>query len=411
MATKGKKVAAKAAPVEAEVQESAINIGDFVKFLGYDADTAEDEQVLVADEVYEVVGVTEADGEGNGGGNPVLSVANPNFNPQKKEHPDTNPASLEVEAFPEEVELTDAPDDDADEVEEVAAAPAPAKTRTKAVAPAKAAAPAKTKAAAPAKAKKVAAPPVEKEEVEVEDETPDLENEDPDVIALIDGSDDLIVTAQELEQQAGAIEWQLGGILYHIKKDKSYVQLEGGEEYAEAGGFAKFLQEYFNIEYRKAMYLIDIYKYFTQAGIEDAAARVAVIGWTKAKTIAKLLTADDAKPDELIELAENNTVTDLVEAIHDQVSVGGTAGERVKRLTLRFRYLEEEAATVNAVLGEAMEQLGLKDTGEALLHIVNAWASEHGGGKATRAAAPKATAAAPAAKRAAPTIKKATAKA
>jgi hypothetical protein len=159
----------------------------------------------------------------------------------------------------------------------------------------------------------------------------------------------------------------------------------------------------------KAMYLIDIYKHFTLAGIDGASAQVAAMGWTKAKTIAKLLTVEGADTDELIELANNNTVTDLSEAIKEQVKVGGTPGERKTRITLKFRYFEEEAATINGVLAAAQEQLGLKDIGEALAHIVTEWASEHGGGTATKAAAPTQRAAA--AKKAAPAAKRVAAKA
>lgn len=435
MATAKGKNAAKAAPVaaQAEVETAAeFEVGQSVKFLGYAEGTPEEEMFLEAGAVYEVVGISEADAD-NEGGHPIVSVPNPEFNAKKKEHPDTNPKNLELEVFAEEVELVDGDEpetveEQAEEVaEEAPAAPAKGKGKAAAAAPAKgkaaavAAAPAKGKgkaaAAAPAKGKGKAVAKVEEAPKEDPDALPELEGEDEEVLALIEGSEDLIATAQELEAAVGTTEYQLGGILYHIKKAKTHLNVEGGAEYAEKGGFQKFLTEYFNIDYRKAMYLIEIYVNFTLAQIENPAEKVANIGWTKASKIAKLLVAEGANPDELVELASQNSVADLSEAIKEQVQVGGTKGEKgetVTRLTLKFRFFEEEAKTVDSVLAAAQEQLGLVDKGDALLRIVTEWAAANAGGTATAASAPKQTAAKATAKPAAvakPAAKRAAVKA
>jgi len=409
MATSKAKTAAKAAPAPV-VEETGYEAGMTVRFLGYGADTPESEQFLEQDAIYEIAGITEAEGD-DPGGNLIIQVENPGFVKSKKEHPDTNPKMLEVEVFPEEVEPAEA---EAEAVEEAAPAPvakpaakaaaksAPAKAAPAKAAPAKAA-PAKAAAkpaakAAPAKKGAKAAPEPEVEAVDP-DALPDLENEDAEVIALVEGSENLIETAQQLELDAATAEFQLGGILYHIKKDKLHLELEGSEEYAQPGGFAKFLTEYFNIEYRKAMYLIEIYVNFTLAGIEDPASKVASIGWSKASKIAKHLVADGANPDELVELAENNTVADLSTALKEQVEVGGsrTVGEKKARLTLRFRFFEEEGKFVEETLTAAAEKLGLKDIGEALSHILNEWVTTNADA-APATTAPRQAVAKPAAK-------------
>ncbi len=102
MATKQTKPAAKAAakpaaapapaPVEQEAEGVELEVGQSVKFLGYDENTPAEDQLLEADGVYEIVGFTEAD-EANGdpGGDPIVQIENPNFDKKKKEHPETNP--------------------------------------------------------------------------------------------------------------------------------------------------------------------------------------------------------------------------------------------------------------------------------------------------------------------------------
>lgn len=407
MATASKKAPAKAVAKD----EPTIEVGSQVRFLGYPDDTPEDEQVLTIDEVYQVTSFMDP-AEGEEFGDPVVSIPNPEFNAKKKEHPDTNPKNLEIQVFANEVELVDDEDEaeevEAEEVEEAKpaaksgkaraaeaklaekAAPAKAGKAAKAepakAEPAKAgkATAAKGKPAKPAKPAKAEAAPVEK--VDVLDT--ELETEDADVIALLEGSEDLIATAQELESRAATTEYQFGGVLYHIRKERKYLEVEGGEAYAEKGGFEKFLQEYFNIEYRKAMYLIQIYIAFNVAGVENASEVVSTMGWTKAMKIAPLMLVPDAKTDDLIELATSSTVSDLSTAIMDSKRIGGSPGEIKKRLTLRFRYFEEEAATVNAILEAAKDQLSLKNLDEVLSHIVQEWANEHGGGVATKEAAP-----------------------
>jgi hypothetical protein len=384
MATKGKAAVAKKAPVQAatapkatkaakEVKAAATAVGGFVEFLGYDETVPENEQVLTAGEVYRVMEETEAGF--------VVQFANPDFNAKQKEDAEKNPKHLEVEVFTEEVKAAAAPAE---------AAPAAVATATKVKggkAPVeKAAKPVKEKAV---KAVKEPKPPkVKAEKAEEGDDLPDLteDQEDADVLALVNESDDLVATAQELEGNIGRSEYQIGGILYHIKKSKSYQDLN--DVYKENAGFAAFLHDFMNIEYRKAMHLIDIYVTFSQLGIENPAETVARIGWTKASKITKPMQLEGAVPDDLIKLAEDNTVADLTTAIQEQtVNVGGTAGTAVKRVTMKFRFFEEEGTALIEILAAAKEAQGLKSDEEALAYILEDWAAMNGG-EVEAAAAP-----------------------
>lgn len=375
-------------------------VGSNVRFLGYDATTPEEERILEEGAIYPVVEVSD---EGY-----VLKCNNPDFDAKKKVNATSNPETIEADVFPEEVEL--AGDDEMEEAaqagEEVAEAeeakPAKAAAKTSRVVEKVAPAPVATKVKAgkkpvekvvPAvkeKAVKAAKVPAVKEE-DTSDELPDLENEDEGVLALVEGSEDLVVTAQELEADIGTAEYQIGGILYHIKKSGSFKSLK--PEYADNKGFALFLSENLNIEYRKAMYLIKIYIKFTQAGIENPAERVATIGWTKASKIADLMTEDGQEPEELLELAESSTVAELSDAISAQnVNVGEAKGTPVKRVTMKFRYFEEEGTVLTNIIKDVQISQALKSEEEALAFILNDWASANLGGVADEESAPVQTA-------------------
>jgi len=403
-------------PIEDEGME--IVEGSEVRFLGYAEDTPEEERLLTEGEIYTVVGFVEAEGDDPGGG-PIVQAPNPNFNAKKKEHPETNPKFLDVEVLDTEIELADpdegdegdgGEDTEEEQEEEEEAAPPPAakkaakgkakvevkekakpaakktaakgKTETKA-APEKSSGKTKpaAKKAVPAKTSEKAKAE-EPEEEEDPEAVPDLENEDAEVLALVEGSENLIETAQDLDDKLAQNEYTIGGLLYHIKKDKLHHNIVGEDNeplYAGKGGWASFLVDHFKMEYRKAQHLLEIYVHFTLAGIENPAEVVSRIGYTKAKTIAKKLTEDEANVDDLIELAETNSMADLSTAIKESEHVGGTKGEKKTKLTVRFRYYESDAKTVDEILKAAAEAYNLKDIGEALLQILVEWQTEFGG--------------------------------
>lgn len=397
-----KKAAAPAPVEEVAAEEVAVDVGTKIVFKGYDDTVPQEEQHLTAGETYEVAGFTEPEGD-DPGGDPYVMVPNPAFNKKQKES-DANPKAMAVAVFEHEYDV--AAEEEEAAAEEAAPVAAPA---------AKSVGKGRTKAAAAPVAEEPAA-----EEATDEEELPELEGEDEEVLALVNGERDLIEVAQELETTAAQSEYRLGGVLFHIKKAKSYLELEGGEAYAEKGGFTAFLKDYFNIEYRKAQYLIDIYVAFTTMQIEDPAAKVAAMGWAKASKIARPMMLEGANVEDLVSLAENNTLKDLSTAIKEQVEVGGTRtpGTKVTRVTFKLRLAEQEAATAQGILDAVKGAQSMKDDAEAFMFILNDWAATNAPASAAavapkqtsvgKPAAKKAAAAAPAAK---PAAKKAAAKA
>ncbi len=336
--------------------------------------------MLAAGQAYDVIEVDTTDAE-----NPsyIVRCDNPSFNADLPES-DANPAIIEVGVYDGEFAISE-------DQTPVNAEAAPVETP----------APAKTKG----KAKAAAAPAAEV--APVEEVIEELENEDADVLALVNGEENLIDVARDLEADIESKNYTLGGVLFHIHKDGSYKELDDGA-YAEDKGFEAFVETYFNFGYRKAMNLIQIYTNFTKAGIENPAEVVAQLGWTKASKIAPTLTAETAV--DLIELASTNTVKSLSEAIQTQnVSVGGTPGEKKAKTIIKLVYFEDEGASIAAALASVKETQGLKSIEEAFAFIVAEF--EMGQGEAAPvAAAPKQAAARPAARTAAaPAVKAAVA--
>ncbi len=372
MATKGKSAAAKSAPVA-----KTAAVGNFVEFLGYDEGVPENERLLAQGGVYEAIEVTEA--------GVVVKFDNPDFDAKKKVDAEKNPQFLETEVFNTECKVVDAPAD---------ATPAATATVTKIKSgktPKIPAAPAaKEKAVKEPKAPKVKAvkPPKPPKVVVDKDALPDLTEaqEDADVLAIVNESEDLVATAQELEGNIGKNEYHLGGVLYHIKKSGDYKTLNPA--YAENAGFAAFTKDYLNVDYRKAMELIRIYTTFSLLGIENPAERVSAIGWSKAAKIVNPLQEEGAVAEDLLKLAEENTSADLSLAINEQkVNVGGTKGVAVKKVTIKLRYFEAEASSIMMAISTAKNKQSLASDEDALAFIIDEWMLGNGG-EATAAEAP-----------------------
>lgn len=374
---------------KAKVDDMKVKKGDTIVFKGYTETPDEGQELLEEGQEYEVVEVNAEDKS------VVVRIDNPDFNPKKKES-DSNTKTMLVDVFEEEFtvpaakgkakaapargrkaaeaeedEGEEAADDESGEEEEAPAPKKPAKTA------AKKAAKAPAKKATGKSANKPGAKPKKAAKEEAEEPTDpyaDLEeeNEDQEIVELVNAAEDVLALAKEVSEEASAIEYKLGGVLFHVRKSGAYKELDN--RYGEKGGFGLYVLEQLNVEYRKAMYLIDIYYKWNKFGLE--AEKVAQIGWAKAAKIAAVMTEDTA--EELLELAENNTVADLVENIKTSYKeVGGTKGEKKILKTFKFRLFEDQAAAVEEVLNAVASAMEFKTLDQAFEHIVMEWATEH----------------------------------
>ena len=318
-----------------------IKVGDSIKFKGYAEDVPEADRLLEADATY---AVTEVDLKEK---QVFVDIDNPDYNPKKKVS-DENAKTLSVGCFEDEFDMAEATP--------------PASARTARAAAAKPAA----AAAKPAKAVK---PP--KEETVDELDIP-LEEEDAEILKLVQETDDILALATELVEESAATDYKLGGVLYHVRLDKAYEKLS--KKYKEAGGFELYLQERLNIEYRKAMALVQIYHAVNKYGVDSA--KITEMGWTKAWKIAQVM--DEKNSKALVKLASTSTVADLVENIKvNYKEVGGTKGEKKKLVTFKFRLFEDSAEVVTAAIEGCAASQGFKRLDEAFEHIITEWATEH----------------------------------
>lgn len=198
------------------------------------------------------------------------------------------------------------------------------------------------------------------------------EEEDEDILKMVEESD-VIELAEELAQESSDVDYKLGGILYHVRKDKLFRKIKGGI-YDVKGGFAEYVANELKYGYRKAMYLIDIYTKFNKFGLSPES--VGEIGWTKAMVIAGAMEEDNA--EELLELAKESSASDLKDTIKESYSKKGEDNrEVVKKTTFKFRLVESAGAIVQDYLQQAAQQLGFKKLDDAFEAIVTTWASEH----------------------------------
>lgn len=368
-----------------------LKVGTAVTFLGYSDTEGMEEAEMILDEGTEgtIVEINKKDEIY------VLEVPNPDFDDSKRASAKSNPKTIRADAFFEEVEVAG---EEAEEQEEEKAPAKKATTKKKAAAKKKATPPkgrATPKKKAAAKAK-----PAEEEETE-EDNAPTvdadgrafLEDEDPEVLGLVEGisNEELLELAHEKVEEASTADYTLGGILYHVRLTGAYQDVK--EEYGDKGGFELYINEELGMEYRKAMYLIDIYYKFNQYGIGSEV--VADIGWTKASQIARVMNEDNA--DALIEVAQSSTVADLKDAIREDFTIEdkGTGKKTAttpakKKVTFKFRLFEDQAGPVEQYLSQAQDALGLSDLNQAFEYVVSEWASEHLDVRASQAAKRKA---------------------
>lgn len=186
------------------------------------------------------------------------------------------------------------------------------------------------------------------------------------VMRLLEGQDALDA-AKSLIEQKEQTYFDLGGVLYHIHRDEPYRQIG----YDGKRGFSDYLLKELDMGYRKAMDLISIYKKFRELGVSDA--RLAEIGWSKAKKLANVVTPENF--DELVDVAKNNS-RDQLEAVLSQrfESAGdGTVGTRVSKTKFSFSLFEDQAADITRALDAAKMAANTEDMNQALHYALVEW--------------------------------------
>ncbi len=380
---------------KAKAKKPAFEQGQEVVFTGFTAES-EDEypdnaELLEEGEVYEVAQITESEDNETAF---LLRAENPEFDPDSRQSK-KNPSHILVDVFADEIsgdvpesdeeeeedEDVEDEEDEEDEDEEDEEEEEPARKVTKKKGKKKAKAKKKGKAKKKTKkkkGKKISTRADDEDEEEVDPDLKDMiilteEEEDQEILELVNAADDVVELAQEYAEEAMATDYKLGGILYHVKISKAYKEVNKGA-YSGKGGWADFVSNELNLEYRKAQYLVDIYAKFNKYGVGGDV--VAELGWTKAAQVSRVM--DEGNAAELVELAQASSVEDLKDTVRETYAVkGGTPGERVKRITLKYRLAEEAGQIIAEYMNAAAESLGYDNPSEVFQHVITEWAEEH----------------------------------
>lgn len=175
--------------------------------------------------------------------------------------------------------------------------------------------------------------------------------------------------------------FQLGGVL-------SVVQTN---EWAAEEGFDSFralVETKFGLHYRKAMYLMDIYKCLVEADVPFE--KVAGIGWSKLKEIASIINNDNV--DEWVAKANENTVLQLIELVRaakvgilDKSDETPEAPKNVTSFSVKVH--PDQKTTIQNAIEKAKKEANTEFPGVALDAICMGYLAGATGG--TKAAKPK----------------------
>ena len=187
-----------------------------------------------------------------------------------------------------------------------------------------------------------------------------------DVIGDIASEIENITKEAAFEMVPGLIEsvdfsyFKLGGVLSVIK--------DNGWWEGEADSFKAFIPERFGLQYRKAMYLINIYDSLVEAEIPWH--KVSGLGWTKLKDLADILTNENV--DEWVELANELTFLNLKERIKQfkadgKLSTDGTTeADTTGVSTVTFKVHPDQKETIKNAIDKAMDDAETEFKGVAL---------------------------------------------
>ena len=173
----------------------------------------------------------------------------------------------------------------------------------------------------------------------------------------------------ELVDAGGVCEFRLGGVLARIQ---SQAETDGGEEWLDGhASFKELIDEKFSLQYRKAMYLIDIYTNLVEKQIPWDA--VKDVGWTKLKDLSKVLTVKNV--DTWVAKAKKLTVMQLQEVIQKAQNKGGDVSEKETSAvtTMTFKVHTDQKDSIREALDKAKTETHTEVDTVALHNICQAY--------------------------------------
>ncbi|MCO6419301.1 hypothetical protein JYK14_24525 [Siccirubricoccus sp. KC 17139] len=205
--------------------------------------------------------------------------------------------------------------------------------------------------------------------------------------------EDALEAAKRLASQIENSYFSLGGILAHIYENNLY-HLAG---YEGKRGWQSYVEnELQGVDYRRAMYWIDIYRTLTAIGVDESRLAATGVGWSKIKEIVRIGRLKDEKGrpvgdkilkenfTHLLEVAKEKTRDELADYVRTAFVEAQKPGpipeqDRASRIrkTIQFRLLPPQAEAVNRAVEAAKATAKTEDSEVALEQICVEWALGH----------------------------------
>jgi hypothetical protein len=163
---------------------------------------------------------------------------------------------------------------------------------------------------------------------------------------------------------------ELAQLLYEVEQ-QGYFASWGFERFRD---YCEDSEGGIGMGYRKARYLVVIAHAVARSGADWD--RVISIGWTKMRTIARLMTPSNK--DEWLDRAENSTQDQLL-SLTKNVGPGETLEtneETPKIHTLQLRMNEDQHSIISDATATAKRMIDSENTVDALEHICYAWVQQ-----------------------------------
>lgn len=133
--------------------------------------------------------------------------------------------------------------------------------------------------------------------------------------------------------------------------------------------FEGYIDAELQIDYRKAMYLVQIYSKASMLGMDMA--RLEKMGWTKARELIRIV--DQTNSEEWMTIAENSTVKELSFKIKTEKDIqedrSSVMDEAPTITTITFKLGEAEKSIISDALDESARLINTDDLTLALTSI------------------------------------------
>lgn len=167
--------------------------------------------------------------------------------------------------------------------------------------------------------------------------------------------------ASTLQDKIEHDAFRLGGVLSVIQSQGWF--MDKGHE-----TFRSYVEAEAGVEYRKAMYLIEIYNGLVESGVEWD--QVKHLGWTKLSVLSRILSQENV--EDWVAVAENLTVLQLKEHIKESTKGEGAAmspevsEKSSSTTTMTFKLHTDQKATIREALDKAKHETGTEFDAVAL---------------------------------------------